>query len=127
MNLPKLSSEVVDENQIITERREKLAKIRAQGGVAFPNDFQRVDYAGTLHQTHETLTREELEAKQIKAQLAGRIMLKRVQGKASFATIQDGSGRIQLYINNEGVGEATHDAFKHWDLGDIVGAEGHCV
>ena len=119
-----MTEPILDENQIITERREKLAKIRAQGGVAFPNDFQRVDYAGALHQTHETLTREELEAKQIKAQLAGRIMLKRVQGKASFATIQDGSGRIQLYINNEGVGEATHEAFKHWDLGDIVGAEG---
>ena len=55
------------------------------------------------------MTREELETRQIKAQLAGRIMLKRVQGKASFATIQDGSGRIQLYINNEGVGEATHE------------------
>ena len=119
-----MTEPILDENQIITERREKLAKIRAQGGVAFPNDFQRIDYAGTLHQTHAALTREELETRQIKAQLAGRIMLKRVQGKASFATIQDGSGRIQLYINNEGVGEATHEAFKHWDLGDIVGAEG---
>jgi lysyl-tRNA synthetase, class II len=119
-----MTEPILDENQIITERREKLAKIRAQGGVAFPNDFQRIDYAGALHQSHEALTREELETRQIKAQLAGRVMLKRVQGKASFATIQDGSGRIQLYINNEGVGEATHEAFKHWDLGDIVGAEG---
>ena len=119
-----MTEPILDENQIITERREKLAKIRAQGGIAFPNDFQRLDYAGLLHRTYEALTREELEAKQIKAQIAGRIMLKRVQGKASFATIQDGSGRIQLYINNESVGEATHEAFKHWDLGDIVGAEG---
>ena len=117
-----------DENQIIAERREKLAKVRAvtqaQGGVAFPNDFDRTDYAASLHAAHEAATREELEGQQIKVALAGRIMLKRVQGKASFATIQDGSGRIQLYINNEGVGEDVHEAFKHWDLGDIVGAHG---
>ncbi len=117
-----------NENQIIAERREKLAKLRAiaqtQGGVAFPNDFDRTDYAASLHAAHEAATREELEGQQIKVALAGRIMLKRVQGKASFATIQDGSGRIQLYINNEGVGEDVHEAFKHWDLGDIVGAHG---
>ena len=114
----------LDENQIIAERREKLGRIRAQGGVAFPNDFIRNDHAGHLHTAHENATREQLETLNQKVALAGRIMLKRVQGKASFATIQDGSGRIQLYINNEGVGEASHEAFKHWDLGDIVGAEG---
>ena len=123
-----LAAPGTNENQIVAERRDKLAKLRAaaeaQGGVAFPNDFARRDEAGALHAAHQGLTREDLETQQVKVALAGRIMLKRVQGKASFATIQDGSGRIQLYINNEGVGEPVHEAFKHWDLGDIVGAEG---
>ena len=112
-----------DENQIIAERRAKLAKLR-QGGVAFPNDFTPSHHAGGLHAANESTTREELEGAATKVRIAGRMMLKRVQGKASFATVQDGTGRIQLYINNEGVGEATHEAFKHWDLGDIIACEG---
>ena len=113
----------VDENQIITERREKLAALR-QNGIAFPNDFQRQDYAGSLHDTHGNAEKEALEATPVSVQLAGRMMLKRVMGKASFATLQDMSGRIQIYVSKEAVGEAVYDAFKHWDLGDILGVTG---
>ncbi|MBK6630884.1 MAG: lysine--tRNA ligase [Betaproteobacteria bacterium] len=112
-----------DENQIIAERREKLAKLRAEG-VAFPNDFLRENTAEKLDELYGEKTREELEAQPVDVCVAGRIMLKRVMGKASFATIQDLSGRIQLYVSNDGTGEAVHGAFKHWDIGDIVGARG---
>ena len=112
-----------DENQIIAERRAKLAELRA-GGNPFPNDFARTDLAADLHAAHGGKANEDLEPAAIPAGVAGRMMLKRVMGKASFATLQDMSGRIQLYIANDVAGAAAHDAFKRWDLGDIVGARG---
>ena len=112
-----------EENQIIAERREKLAKLRGKG-VAFPNDFARQDEAAALHAAHAEKTKEALEPAQIKAVIAGRMVLKRVMGKASFATLQDGTGRMQIYVTNDGVGPEVHDAFKHWDLGDILGVTG---
>ena len=113
----------VDENRLIAERREKLHAWRT-AGQAFPNDFSRENLAGRLDELYSEKTREELEALPITVKVAGRIMLKRVMGKASFATIQDMSGRIQLYISNESIGEAEHAEFKHWDSGDIIGCEG---
>jgi len=113
----------LDDNQLIAERREKLAAIRARG-VAFPNDFKPRDHAADLHRLHEGKTTEELEAHPIAASIGGRMMLKRVMGKACFATIQDGSGRLQLYITADAVGLEALAEFKHWDLGDILGAEG---
>ena len=113
----------LDENHVIAERRAKLARIR-ENGIAFPNDFVPADRAGDLLQTHQHSTRETLEGSAVTVSLAGRMMLKRVQGKASFATIQDASGRMQLWINDEGIGSDAHEAFKHWDLGDIVAAQG---
>ncbi len=112
-----------EDNQIVTERRHKLAEIR-KAGVAFPNDFERKHLAEKLHAEFGEKTHDELEALQIQVAVAGRMMLKRVMGKASFATVQDMSGRIQLFISNDGVGEAAHTAFKHYDLGDILGAVG---
>jgi lysyl-tRNA synthetase class 2 len=112
-----------DENQIIAERRAKLAALRTHGN-AFPNDFRRTHLAADLHAGYGAKTNEELEPQGIKVAVAGRMMLKRVMGKASFATLQDMSGRIQLYISNDATGEEAHGAFKHWDLGDILGAEG---
>ena len=112
-----------DENQIIAERRAKLARLR-ELGPAFPNDFQRKDMAGDLQSAHEAKTKEQLEAERPAAAGAGRLLLKRVMGKASYATLQDLSGRIQIYVNNDVTGAGTHEAFKHWDLGDILGAEG---
>jgi lysyl-tRNA synthetase, class II len=112
-----------DENQIIAERRGKLARLR-EGGPAFPNDFRRKHLAADLQLAHGGKTKEELEGEKPAAAVAGRMMLKRVMGKASFATLQDMSGQIQIYINNDVTGAETHEAFKHWDLGDILGVEG---
>jgi lysyl-tRNA synthetase class 2 len=115
-----------DENHVIAERRQKLAAVRAKtNGRAFPNDFRPEHTAAALHAAYGERTKEELEAQPSDVKkVAGRIMLKRVMGKASFATIQDASGRIQLYVNLEGVGADVLEAFKHYDLGDIVAAEG---
>ena len=118
----------VDENQLIAERREKLKAIRArqaQGqGVAFPNDFKPAHHAATLHELHGDKTAEVLTEESQLAKVAGRMMLKRVMGKASFATLQDSTGRIQIYVTRDDVGEDIYADFKHWDLGDIVACEG---
>lgn len=118
-----------DENKIMTERRAKLAAIREKG-VAFPNDFKPQHKAADLVEQYGGLTREELEAKAIPVVLAGRMMLKREAGKkAAFATLQDSSGaradgRIQIYVTLDATGEAAMEAFRHYDLGDILGVEG---
>jgi lysyl-tRNA synthetase class 2 len=116
-------SRASDENQIVAERRAKLLALRSQG-VAFPNDFRRTHLAGELQAAFAARPNEELDPARIKVAVAGRMMLKRVMGKASFATIQDVSGRIQLYVTRDEVGEALYEQFKHWDLGDILGAHG---
>jgi lysyl-tRNA synthetase class 2 len=117
-----------DPNQLMAERREKLAALRRQG-VPFPNDFKPRHHAADLHHRYGQLPNEELEPQAIRVSVAGRMMLKRVMGKACFATLQDGSigdthGRIQLYVTQDRVGAQTLAAFKHWDLGDILGCEG---
>jgi len=114
---------VIDENQIIAERRAKLGELRKLGN-AFPNDYARKDLAADLHAAHGVKSNEEFESAAVTVAVAGRMLLKRVMGKASFASIQDMSGRIQLYITNDLAGQEIHDAFKHWDLGDILAAEG---
>jgi lysyl-tRNA synthetase class 2 len=123
-----------DENQLIAERREKLKALRqaqAEGkGVAFPNDFKPTAQAQALHATYDEQDMPGSDEAAIPTSVAGRMVLKRVMGKASFATVQDGSegdekaARIQLYIAKDSVGEEVYAAFKHWDLGDIVAAEG---
>jgi lysyl-tRNA synthetase class 2 len=117
------SAPLQDENQIIAERRAKLTELR-QAGNAFPNTFRREHLAAVLHQQFDEFSKEKLEEQPTVAKVAGRMVLKRVMGKASFATIQDMSGRIQLYISDDHTGEAVHAAFKHHDLGDIFGAQG---
>ncbi len=112
-----------DENQIMAIRRQKLDKIRNQG-IAFPNDFRRDSLSDEIHKLYGALDKETLEEKNIPVKVVGRMMLKREMGKASFASLQDVSGHIQLYITNQGIGEETHNEFKHWDLGDIIAAEG---
>lgn len=114
----------LDENQQIQVRKEKLASLR-QHGVAYPNDFQRQHYATDLIQEYQHLSHEELETKHLAVAVAGRIMTRRIMGKASFATIQDMSGKIQLYIARDILGEANYKTFKSWDLGDIIGAQGY--
>jgi lysyl-tRNA synthetase class 2 len=117
-----------DENQLIAERRDKLKAIRQRQlegkGPAFPNDFKPTDRAVRLIAGHGGKTTEALVEQNSSARVAGRMMLKRVMGKASFATLQDSTGRIQIYVKGEDVGLEAYEDFKHWDLGDIVAAEG---
>jgi lysyl-tRNA synthetase class 2 len=110
-----------DENKLVEERREKLKALRAKG-IAFPNDFRRKDFSDALHSQWGEKSKEDLEKQKPQTVVAGRMMLKRVMGKASFATLQDGSGRIQAYITQDVPG---YEDFKHWDLGDLLGVEGH--
>ena len=115
----------VDENSLIAERRAKLTALRGQG-IAYPNDFRREDFAGTLQAEFadaEQWTAEALEATDRHVKMAGRLMAKRVMGKASFAQIQDESGRIQLFLQGSVLGDA-YTAFKGWDVGDIIAVEG---
>ena len=115
----------LEENKLIAERREKLKALRA-GGVAFPNDFRRIDYAGDLQAEFADAGRwdaEALEGLGRELQLAGRLMAKRVMGKASFAQIQDESGRIQIFLQANALGDS-YAAFKTWDVGDIVAVVG---
>jgi lysyl-tRNA synthetase class 2 len=113
----------LDENQAFTERRHKLAALRASGP-AYPNDFARTHLAADLHAAYDAASKEALEAAPVEVAVAGRLMLKRLMGKSSFATVQDGSGRIQFFVTNDDAGEAVHEAFRHWDIGDIVAARG---
>jgi lysyl-tRNA synthetase, class II len=116
---------VQDENKLIAERREKLKALRGQG-IAFPNDFKVDSFAGDLQSEFadkDTYTAQVIEAAARRVKVAGRIVLKRVQGKVSFVQMQDFSGRIQLFIHAGTVGDV-YEAFKGWDVGDIVGAEG---
>ncbi len=124
---------VTDDNHLIAERREKLKALRvaqqAGAGPAFPNDVKPLHKAADLFAEYDGMSKEMLEPLKARASVAGRMMLKRVMGKASFATLQDSSfgpsgGRIQIYLNLESVGAEVLEAFKHWDLGDIVAAEG---
>jgi lysyl-tRNA synthetase class 2 len=112
-----------DENRLIAERRAKLAALRTQG-VAFPNDFVPADRAQALHDAYDDQDQESLAAAAHPASVAGRMMLKRVMGKASFATLQDGSGRIQIYLDRGSLGEEQYAAFKQWDIGDIIAVTG---
>ena len=115
----------VDENKLIAERREKLKALRGQG-IAYPNDFRREDFAGRLQEEFadaETWTAEALEATVRQVKMAGRLMAKRIMGKASFAQIQDESYRIQLFLQGAVLGDA-YTAFKGWDVGDIIAVEG---
>ena len=111
------------EIKLVEERRIKLTALR-EAGNAFPNDFRREDLAQDLHREYGDYSNEKLEEAPPTASVAGRMILKRVMGKASFATIKDMSGRIQLYIATDVAGAETQAAFKHYDLGDILGAEG---
>ena len=112
-----------DENHLIAERRGKLAAMRTRG-IAFPNDFVPADRAEPLHQRYGEQDQATLAAAAHPASVAGRMMLKRVMGKASFATLQDSTGRIQIYLDRNSLGEEHYDAFKQWDIGDIIAITG---
>jgi len=118
-----------DENKLIAQRREKLKSLRKvaseNGGTAFPNEFRRDSLALELLTDYQEKTREELEELKIRVAVAGRMMAKRIMGKASFAQLQDMSGRIQLFVQRDSLPEGVYnDGFKKWDVGDIIGATG---
>jgi len=111
-----------DDNHLIEERRVKLAKLRERG-VAYPNRFRRNALAADLSNAYGAKSAEFFDGQEIKVSVAGRMRAKRVMGKASFAKLEDTSGAIQLFLQQQALGE-TYDEFKTWDVGDIVGAEG---
>jgi len=115
--------EEVDENKLIAQRREKLASLR-EAKKAYRNHFRRDHFAGDLHEEFAGKTKDELAEMASVAIVAGRVMLHRVMGKASFMTIQDMTGQIQLFIRQNDLPEGVYDETKHWDLGDIVWAKG---
>ena len=111
-------------NNEMTERRSKLAALRAQGN-PFPNDFRRDSLSGDLHAEFGDKSADELVALNKRVKIAGRIMTRRIMGKASFATLQDMAGKIQIYVTRDDLPEGFYnEQFKKWDLGDIVGVEG---
>ena len=119
-----MSDEAHDENKLIALRRAKLAELRTQGE-AFPNDFRRNVVAGELHAEYAEKSAEELDRLGLRVKVAGRLMSRRVMGKASFAHLQDMSGRIQLFVQRDALAEGEYERFKRdLDIGDIVGAEG---
>ena len=118
------NAEPVDENKLIAQRREKLNAMRENGN-AFPNDFRRDTLAEECHAEYDDKTKEELEELGVTVKVAGRMMAKRLMGKASFTQLQDMSGRLQLFLQRDALPEGVYnDGFKKWDVGDIIGAEG---
>ncbi|MGJ0430687.1 lysine--tRNA ligase [Methylobacter sp.] len=113
-----------DEQEQIRQRRSKLSELR-ENGIAFPTDFRRNVVAGEVLAEYGEKSKEELEAEPVRVKIAGRMMTRRVMGKASFCHIQDMSGRIQLYVTRDVLPEGFYnEQFKKWDIGDIIGAEG---
>ena len=112
-----------EEHQLIAERRQKLGRLR-EDGVAYPNSFRRTVLADELHAAYGAQSDESLRSAGIEVAIAGRMMAKRVMGKNSFIHIQDRSGRIQLFVQRDQLGEEAYAAFKKWDVGDIVCARG---
>ena len=112
------------EEGLIDERRKKLQLLRDKN-IAYINDFLKENYADDLHDQYDELSKEDLESKNVNSiSVAGRIVLMRVMGNASFATIRDSSGDIQIYVSKNTVDIDTYEDFKTWDLGDIVGVKG---
>ena len=116
-------TENLSENDLILQRRAKLDALRKKG-IAYPNTFRRDSLSGDLRNQYKEASKEELEKKSIQVTVAGRIMLQRIMGKASFITIQDMEGQIQAYIRSNDLPEGQYEDFKTWDLGDIVGVSG---
>ncbi len=116
-------SQEIDQHDQIAQRKAKLAALR-EAGNAFPNDFRRDALAAPLHARYDDHDGEQLDADGIRVRVGGRLMTRRVMGKASFAHMQDMSGRLQLYVRRDDLPEGVYAEFKKWDIGDVVGAEG---
>ncbi|MDD5228019.1 MAG: OB-fold nucleic acid binding domain-containing protein, partial [Methylococcales bacterium] len=118
------TAQLQDEQDQIRQRREKLTALREET-IAFPTDFRRDVIAGELLTKYSEKSKEELEAEHLRVKIAGRMMTRRIMGKASFSHLQDMSGQIQVYVARDNLPEGVYnDQFKKWDIGDILGAEG---
>ncbi len=125
-NQPQIPEEVQDVNELIKQRHSKLDLIKQSGKNPYPNQFKRKHYAQDLQDSYADQDKETLaNADKVLVTVAGRMMLKRVMGKASFATIADMTGRIQAYISKNDLGDEVYNDFKTWDIGDIVGITGY--
>lgn len=122
---PATNDDTAPSGQSLRQRRiEKLQQLRQQQSTAFPNQFRRQHLADALHQQYDALSKEQLEQQAIEVCVAGRMMTRRIMGKASFFNLQDMSGRIQIYVMRDQLRDENYADFKHWDLGDIVGVSG---
>ncbi len=118
-----MEDQIQDENKLIAQRREKLAELRAQGN-AYPNDFRRDSMAIDLHDQYAANEKEWFDEHIVTVKVAGRLIAKRIMGKASFARLKDQSSEIQLFLQRDALGEDIYNQFKQYDIGDIIGAEG---
>ncbi len=118
-----LKEQIKEENEQIVQRKLKLAKLREMGQ-AYPNNFKRDHLASDLHAAYDQYTEELLAYEAISVKMAGRMMTRRLMGKASFAHIQDMTGQMQIYVTQDNLTEGVYSKFKNWDLGDIIGVEG---
>lgn len=118
-----MSEEQQDEHRLIADRRAKLDELREQGN-AYPNDFRADVWAADVHREHGDKDNEQLESEGIRVSVAGRMMAKRVMGKASFAKVQDNTGLIQFFVQRDSLPDGLYKAFKSWDVGDIIGGSG---
>ncbi len=112
-----------DDNYLIAQRRDKLAALRKQGK-PFPNKVVREHKAADLHAQYHQYDKPWFEENVVPVTVAGRMMLQRMMGKAGFATLSDVSGRIQIYVQKQRVGDEAFEVYKHWDLGDIISVQG---
>jgi len=123
---PEIEQPVEDVNELIKQRHSKLDLIKQSGKNPYPNQFKRNHYAQDLQDSYKDQDKETLANNdKVVVNVAGRIMLKRVMGKASFITIADMSGRIQAYVSKNDLGDDVYADFKTWDIGDIVGITGY--
>ena len=114
----------LDENKLIAERKSKLELLRKSGN-PYVNDFKPLNLASDIHEKFDSKSNEELQGGSNSVTVSGRIMLKRIMGKASFVQLQDTSGQIQLFVTRDELEDGFYnEQFKKWDIGDIVGASG---
>ena len=122
----KVETVEINELDVLALRKKRLEEWRKSGD-AYPNDFRRGNLADEVRSLHELKDKIELEKEKISVSVAGRVVLRRIMGKASFITLQDSSGRIQLYVRQDQIGLEAYEEFKRWDLGDIVGGVGYLM
>lgn len=122
-NVTETVAPIVDENEQIAQRKTKLNALR-EAGNAYPNDFRPTHFCRALHHPYDSWTTEQLQQEPLAVIVAGRIMTRRLMGKASFLHLRDMTGQIQVYLRANDLPEGVYAAFQHWDLGDIIGISG---